>query len=78
MESGAELGLYEDDPGAEPDATIRVATEIAELPLIDLPALCEGEADLAAKSAALDEARRTGDDSAIRAAQLRRQALPTC
>jgi hypothetical protein len=68
MESGAELGLYEDDPGPEPDATIRVATEFAELPLIDLPPLAEAEADLAAKSAALEEARRTGDDSAIRAA----------
>lgn len=68
MESGAELALYSDEPGPEPEAIVRVATETVELPLIELPPLPDAEADLATKSAALEEARRTGDDSAVRAA----------
>jgi neutral ceramidase len=66
LESGAELGIYEDTPAGEPDATIAVATRTVELPLIALPSLAEAEADLAAKSEALADARRTGDDAEIR------------
>lgn len=66
LESGAELGIYEDTPGAEPDSTVRVATRTVELPLIELPSLADAEADLATKSEALAEARRGGDDAEIR------------
>ena len=67
LESGAELGIYEDTPGPEPDGTVTVVTRTVELPLIDLPTLEEADADLATKAAVLAEARRGGDDAEIRA-----------
>ncbi|MFN8636042.1 MAG: neutral/alkaline non-lysosomal ceramidase N-terminal domain-containing protein [Chloroflexota bacterium] len=66
LESGAELGIYEETPGPEPDGAVRAVTSIVELPLIDLPTLAEAEADLATKAEALAEARRSGDDREIR------------
>jgi hypothetical protein len=66
LESGAELGIYDDTPGPEPDGTVTVVTQTVELPLIDLPTLAEADSDLATKAEALAEARRGGDESEIR------------
>jgi hypothetical protein len=68
LESGAELGLYAEEPGPEPDGTLRVATRTIALPLADLPSLDEAEAAYARATAAVAEAGRGGDPAAIRAA----------
>jgi hypothetical protein len=67
VESGAELGMYADDPGPEPDGTVRVATRTVELPLKDLPELDEAEADSQRKNAALQAALQRGDPAEISA-----------
>lgn len=67
LESGAELGIYADEPAPEPDATIRVVGRTIELPLIDLPSRADAEADYKEKVAALAVARRGGDEREIRA-----------
>ena len=66
--SGADLGMYEDEPTGEPDATLRVVNEIIELPAKDIPPLEGLRADLEHRLAELRETRRTGDDAAIKAA----------
>lgn len=63
LESGAQLGIYADEPGPEPDATLRVANHVVELPLKQLPTLEEAEAAYARASSDL-EASRAGDDTA--------------
>src|SRR4051812_33670585 len=66
LESGAELGIYEDTPGSEPNGLVKVATCTIELPLIELPSLADADADLATKAGLLAEARRGGDPAEIR------------
>ena len=66
MESGAELGLYEDTPGEEPNGEVRIATRTIELPLADLPSLAEAEADYERKAQALQAALAGGDAAEIR------------
>jgi hypothetical protein len=68
LESGADLGIYVDEPGPEPDSTLRVATAIAELPVASLPSLEDAEAASAQTEADLVAARAQGDLAAIRAA----------
>jgi hypothetical protein len=68
MESGAELGLYADEPGPEPDGTIRVATRTISLPLAELPGLAEAEAAHERALAAVAAAQAGGDTAAIRSA----------
>jgi neutral ceramidase len=77
MESGAELGLYADEPGTEPDGMLGVARRTIALPLTTLPALAEAEAAVERAAAALAEARARGDEAAIRAAnyQSKRSAM---
>ena len=65
VESGAELGIYVDEPFAEPDATLRVATASVSLPLIELPTVAEVKADYEKKAADLAEARQRGDKKEI-------------
>jgi hypothetical protein len=66
VESGAELGMYADDPGPEPDGTVRVATRTIELPLKELPELGAAEEDSQQKNAALQAALQAGDPAEIR------------
>lgn len=68
MESGAELGLYVDEPGPEPDGTLRVATRTIALPLAELPSRDEAEAAYERATAAVAEAQARGDAAAIRSA----------
>ena len=65
LESGAELGIYVDEPSAEPDDTLRVVTASVSLPLIELPSVEEADADYRKKTADLVEARRRGDEREI-------------
>jgi neutral ceramidase len=66
LESGAELGIYADDPGPEPDGTLRVANTVVELPLKELgdPDALEAERERA--SSALQAALTRGDPAEIR------------
>jgi len=66
LESGAELGIYADEPGPEPDATLRLATRTIQLPLVKLPTVAEAEADFERKAADLAAARNTDDENEIR------------
>jgi hypothetical protein len=65
LESGAELGLYDDQPGPEPDGTLRVATRRIELPLAELPTLQEAEAVYQQRAEALTAALKGGDPAEI-------------
>ncbi len=68
LESGAELGIYDEQPGPEPDGTLRVATRTIALPLTDLPTVADAEAAYARATAAVAEAAASGDPAAIRKA----------
>ena len=65
VESGAELGIYIDEPSAEPDDTLRVVTASVSLPLKELPSVEEVNADYEKKAADLAEARQRGDKKEI-------------
>lgn len=65
LESGAQLGIYVDEPGPEPDGTLRVANHVVELPLKQLPTVEEAEAAYAKASSDL-EASRGGDTAEFR------------
>ena len=47
LESGAELGIYADEPAGEPDGTLRVISRDISLPLLPVPDLAPLEAALA-------------------------------
>ena len=66
--SGADLGMYEDEPVGEPDAALRVVNRTVELPAKECRPLEELQAELDRNLAELRETRRTGDDAAIKAA----------
>jgi len=66
LESGAELGMYVDEPGPEPDGTVRVAHRTVHLPLVELPSVEEAQADYERKAADLAAARASGDEERIR------------
>jgi hypothetical protein len=68
LESGAELGLYADEPGPEPATPLQVTTRRIALPLTTLPPLDEADAAYEQATAALAEARASDDPAAIRRA----------
>jgi len=69
--SGADLGMYEDEPAGEPDATLRVVDRVVRLPAKECRPLDELRAELDRRIAELEEARRGGDEAAIKTAVMR-------
>ena len=65
VESGAELCMYADEPGAEPDGTVRVVERVISLPLRQLPSIEEAEAAYEQHVAAVAAARERGDLAAV-------------
>jgi neutral ceramidase len=66
--SGADLGMYEDEPVGESDDTLRVVNHFVDLPAKDMPSVAEAQATYSALEARVHEARATGDDAAIKEA----------
>jgi len=66
--SGADLGMYEDEPVGEPDATLKIVNRTVELPAREHRPLEELKAELDRNLAELAEIRRSGDEAAIKAA----------
>jgi hypothetical protein len=67
LESGAPLVIYADEPVAEPDGTLRVATRRVVLQLSDFGAVDALVAEAARLAAELEDVRRGGDRVAIQA-----------
>ena len=61
VESGAELCLYRDEPGPEPDATVKALEKTIRLPLRELPSIDEAQAAYQEHVAAVAAARERGD-----------------
>lgn len=66
--SGADLGMYADEPAEETDQTLRVVNTHVELPAGDFPPVAEIEAEFDRLMADLEKVRRTGDEKAVKAA----------
>jgi hypothetical protein len=66
--SGADLGMYVDEPTGEPDDTLRVVNSTVQLPAAEFPPLAEIERDFDDLMRKLQKARTTGDEKAIKAA----------
>jgi len=76
LESGAPLGVYRHEPLPTPDATLRVATATATLPVREFPSRAEGEAGANAAREVLAGLRSGGaSDDAIRDATWRAKRL---
>jgi hypothetical protein len=65
LESGAELGIYSDEPGPEPDSTLKVFNGTATMPIIELPTVEQAERAQREAQEALEKARASGDKAAI-------------
>lgn len=57
LESGAPLGIYADDPGDEPDGTLRVLSQVVPLTIRPYQTIAALTADYEAKLAVLEDAR---------------------
>ncbi len=66
--SGADLGMYVDEPVGEPDATLRVVNEIVDFPSKECPPIEQLKVALDQRLVELEDSRRAGDEAAIRAA----------
>jgi len=66
--SGADLGMYVDEPTGEPDDTLRVVNSTVRLPAGEFPPLAEIERDFDELMRKLQKARTTGDEKSIKAA----------
>jgi hypothetical protein len=66
--SGADLGMYVDEPAGEPDDTLRLVNSTVRLPAGEFPPLADIERDFDDLMSKLQKARATGDEKAIKAA----------
>jgi neutral ceramidase len=66
--SGADLGMYEDEPTGEPDDTLRIVNHFVDLPATDMPTVADAQAEYDTLEAKLHEVRKTGDTDAIKEA----------
>ena len=66
--SGADLGMYEDEPVGEPDSTLRVTNRFIDLPAGEFPPEDEARRIAEQKRTELVAARQAGDDDVIKAA----------
>ncbi len=60
LESGAELGIYEDEPAEEPDGALKVLSRQISLPLLPVPDLAEVEREQAARQSELETLQAQG------------------
>ncbi|MCL5110140.1 MAG: neutral/alkaline non-lysosomal ceramidase N-terminal domain-containing protein [Chloroflexi bacterium] len=72
LESGAELGIYADEPAGEPDGTLRVLSREIALPLLPVADAAQIEAELAERQRELEGLRASGaPDEDVRQAMMR-------
>jgi neutral ceramidase len=68
VQSGADLGMYEDDAAGEPDDTLRVINTTANLPVGDFPSIEHAQAEFDRVVETLNATRRTGTEAEIKLA----------
>lgn len=68
VQSGADLGMYEDDPAGEPDETLRVINTTATLPVQDFPSIADAQADFDDAVAKLNDARKNKPEAEVKLA----------
>ncbi|MGY8880354.1 MAG: hypothetical protein ACKVKV_06760, partial [Dehalococcoidia bacterium] len=68
VQSGADLGMYEDDPVGEPDDTLRIINTTATLPVGDFPTIEEAQADFDKAVETLNEARKNKSEDEVKLA----------
>jgi len=68
VQSGADLGMYEDDPAGEPDDTLRVINTTATLPVQDFPSIADAQADFDDAVTALNDARANKPEAEVKLA----------
>jgi hypothetical protein len=68
VQSGADLGMYEDDPVGEPDDTLRVVNTTANLPIGDFPSIEDAQADFDKAVETLNNARLNQTEANIKLA----------
>jgi hypothetical protein len=68
IQSGADLGMYEDDPAGEPDDTLRIINTTATLPVGDFPTIEEAQADFDKAVETLNEARKNKPEDEVKLA----------
>lgn len=66
--SGADLGMYEDEPVEEPDSTLRVVNQVVRLPAGKFPPVAQIDAEYEELSRKLQATRKGGDEKALKAA----------
>jgi hypothetical protein len=68
VQSGADLGMYEDEPTGEPDDTLRVVNTAATLPVGDFPSVEEAQAKFDHAVETLNDARQNETEANIKLA----------
>jgi hypothetical protein len=68
VQSGADLGIYEDDTAGEPDDTLRVINATATLPVGDFPSIEKAQAQFDEVVETLNTTRKTGTEAEIKLA----------
>jgi len=66
VQSGADLGMYEDDAAGEPDDTLRVINTTATLPVGDFPSIKDAQAQFDQVVETLNVTRQTGTEDEIK------------
>jgi len=66
VQSGADLGMYEDDTAGEPDDTLRVINTTATLPVGDFPSIKDAQAQFDQVVETLNVTRQTGTEDEIK------------
>ena len=68
VQSGADLGMYEDDAAGEPDDTLRVVNTTATLPIGQFPSIKDAQAEFDSVVQTLNATRETGTEAEIKLA----------
>jgi len=68
VQSGADLGMYEDEATGEPDNTLRVINTTATLPVQDFPSIANAQADFDDAVATLNDARANKPEDQVKLA----------
>ena len=66
--SGADLGMYEDEPDGEPDDTLRVVNASVELPVGNFPSIEDARAEFDSIVETLNATRKNGTEDEIKEA----------
>ena len=66
--SGADLGMYEDDPAGEPDDNLRIVNTNVQLPVGQFPSIDDAQADFDQAVALLNTTRQNGSEAEIKEA----------